>query len=141
MRGHRQLPQRRAGARAGKLVADPVVWFAVNAQIDGVDPGSDIAAERLKYVVYQRRLLVEALKTKAMLYAMLGEADRASQAAKEYFDMAFPVSKEAAEQARARKEKALADIEKMGPLRMVNGKLTSSPPAREGFPSAPRTAF
>jgi len=54
---------------------------------------------------------------------MLGEAEKASGAAKEYFEVAFPVSKEDAAKTAARKEKSIRDIESMGPMRMVNGKI------------------
>ena len=107
-----------------------MVWFAVNAQLDGVDPGSANPLERLKYVVYQRRLLVEALKTKAMLYAMLGEAEKASTAAKEYFTTAFPISKADEAVVKARKARAIDELEQMGPIKIHNGKLTAPAPLR-----------
>lgn len=93
----------------------------------------------MRYIVYQRRLLVEALKTKAMLYAMLGEAEPASKAAKDYFEVAFPTSKDEIARATSHREKALADLERMGPLRLVNGKLMPGLPGDlKGFPSTPK---
>jgi hypothetical protein len=86
------LADHHAGDRAGKLIDDPEVWFAVNAQIDGVDPHGESPAERLQYHVYQRRHLVDALKTKALLLASLHN-EKAADAAKEYFSMAMPTGK------------------------------------------------
>jgi hypothetical protein len=77
------------GTRTGKLIDDPDIWFAVNAQIDGVDPHGESPVERLKYAVYQRRYLVDALKTKALLLASL-QNERAAEAAKEYFAAVMP---------------------------------------------------
>lgn len=96
--------------------------------MDGVDPGSENPLERLKYVVYQRRLLIEALKTKAMLYAMLGDGDKASAAAKEYFNTAFPVAHVDLIRAQAKKERAIDELEQMGPMKFHNGKLTAEAP-------------
>lgn len=86
----RILVVRPAGARTGKLISDPEVWFAANAQIDGVDPHSTIPADRLTYSVYQRRALIEALRTKALLLAMLNP-EKATEAAQKYFAAVLPL--------------------------------------------------
>lgn len=80
------------GDRPGKLISDPEVWFAANAQIDGVDPHSTIPADRFKYAVYQRRALVEALRTKALLLTVLNP-EAAVDAAQKYFAAAMPTGR------------------------------------------------
>lgn len=86
--------------------------------------------ERLKYVVYQRRMGIEAIKTKAMLLAMLGNAEGAATAAQEYFELIMPTTQEAAEQKKVRERAMLERLEKMGPLRYAGGRLTM--PAKSG---------
>jgi hypothetical protein len=105
---------------------DPALWFPVNATLDGLDVGSDNLLEQVKYLDYQRRTTAEALKTRAMLHAMLGDGDNASKAAKEYFSMAFPVSPEAVEAAEAKKADRFNQLMNMTPLKFRNGKLVSS---------------
>lgn len=100
-------------------MSDPEVWFSVCARMDGLDPGSTAPAERLKFVVYQRRLLADALKTKAMLYALLGDGDRASSVAREYFSVAFPVPKDVELRDELRREEMLAELEALGPLKVM----------------------
>jgi hypothetical protein len=105
---------------------DPALWFPVNATLDGLDTGSDNLLEQVKYLVYQRRLTADALKTRAMLHAMLGDGDNASKAAKEYFSMAFPVSPEIVAALEAKKAAKMEAIVNMTPLKFHNGKLTPS---------------
>lgn len=79
-----------AGDRTGKLISDPDVWFAANAQIDGVAAHSTAPSDRLIYAVYQRRSLIEALKTKALLLAVLNP-EQAIEAAQKYFAAVLPL--------------------------------------------------
>ena len=102
-----------AGDRTGKLISDPEVWFAANAQIDGVDPHSTIPADRLTYSIYQRRALIEALRTKALLLAMLNP-EKASEAAQKYFAAVLPLG--AAEEAIANTIDKSAAWAALGPL-------------------------
>ena len=96
-----------------------MVWFAVNAQLDGVDPGSDLPSDRLKFVVYQRRLLLEAMKTKATLQALCGQAEAAAKTASMYIEMAIPVNKLAEGEKDRRMEEKLQEIAEMAPVKVV----------------------
>lgn len=104
---------------------DPALWFPVNATLDGINVGSDNLLEQVKYLVYQRRLTAEALKTRAMLHAALGDGDNASKAAKEYFSIAFPVSQDALAEAEAKKAAKMEQIVNMT-MKFHNGKLVTS---------------
>lgn len=116
MRKHGNVHERFAGVRTGKLLADPVVWFAVNARLDGVDPGSESPVTRLTYIVYQRRLLLEALKNKAMLLALIDDKEKAAKTAQSYLEMAIPMSKLVKEQRDSKVERQMKEIEEMGPI-------------------------
>ena len=94
-----------------------MIWFAVNAQLDGLDPGSENVLERTKYLVYQRRMLVDALKNKAMLLAMIDQKEQAATVAQAYLDMVIPPSKMAKQQKEMALEQELAEIEKLGPMK------------------------
>lgn len=61
------------------------------ARLDGVDPISDHPVEMLLYAVYRRRLMSEALRTRALLMATLNP-EQAADAAKAYFEVSVPVS-------------------------------------------------
>jgi hypothetical protein len=95
-----------------------VIWFSVNARLDGVDPGSANPMERLKYLVYQRRLLLEALKTKALLLALIDNKEAAAKVATSYFEMVIPEGKMAKLERDAALSARLAEIEAMGPQEM-----------------------
>ncbi len=82
----------------------------------------------MKYVVYQRRMAIDALKTKAMLMAMLGNGEGAQKVAEQYFELAVPMSKEVKEVKKVRDEQMLTAMEKMGPLRLRDGKLVATGP-------------
>ena len=107
---------RPVGGRPGKLLTEPGIWYSVNAILDGLDPSSDLPSERMKCMVHQRRLALEAVKTKAMLLAMLDNADGASQAAKAYMSMAIPVSPEVEELKRRAVADRLKILEEFGPI-------------------------
>jgi len=92
-----------------------VVWYSVTAMLDGIDPGSDIPVERMKFIIYQRRMQLDALKTQALLLALLNPG-KADEAAKAYFDMALPVDKAQQALAAQRNEDLVKEIEKMGPI-------------------------
>jgi hypothetical protein len=122
----------------------------VNASIDGIASDSDEPAECLKYMIYQRRMLVEAMKTKALLLATL-DPDSAQKAAQEYFRLAIPVSAES-EAARLRKRtKQLDEWTDMAPIplsevivpdyspRRAKARMAQPPPeGRPGPPVRPR---
>jgi hypothetical protein len=58
-----------------------------------------------------------------MLFAMLGDADKASAAAKDYLEIAFPTSKEHLDDIRRRKAAETEAFQTSGPIKLVNGKL------------------
>jgi hypothetical protein len=68
------------------------MWYIGNALLDGLNPGSDSPRERFLFHVYQRRLLLDAMKTKAQLLASMGQGEQAAKIAQAYLDMAIPVS-------------------------------------------------
>jgi len=69
----------------------------------------------MRFVVYQRRMTVEALKTKALLMAMLNP-ERAEKAAQDYFEAAMPVSEDARDEQLKAREKELEDVANMKPI-------------------------
>jgi len=95
-----------------------VIWFSVNARLDGVDPGSANPQERLQYLVYQRRLLLDALKTKAILLALIDNKEAAAKVATSYFEMIIPEGRMARLERDAALEARMAEIEAMGPQEM-----------------------
>jgi len=111
-------------------MADPVVYYTVNAQLDGVDTGSDNLQERMKFFVYQRRMLMDALKTKAMFLAMMGNGEAAAKAAGEYMEMAVPITVESKLEHQASLDARMNEIAKMAPLEagLENGVVKVSRP-------------
>lgn len=91
------------------------MWFSVNAQLDGVDAGSENPVDRMKYMVYQRRLMLEALKNKAMLLAMVDNKEASAKVAESYIEMAIPASKLVKQQRELAVQQQMEEIEKMGP--------------------------
>jgi len=90
----------------------------MNAVLDGVDPGSDSPHERMKFAVYQRRLLLNALRDKAMLLAMIGgNEEKASAVAEAYIEAAIPVTRHAEIVRKLALEEQVRQIESMGPVR------------------------
>lgn len=118
------LDERPAGAEPGGILSDPLVWYPVNALIDGVDPYSDLPTDRLTYLVYQRRMAVEALKARALITASINP-EQAAEAAKAYFSVAIPVDPAAEAQKVMRREATLRDFAKMGPIGLENVKVGS----------------
>ena len=98
---------------------DPVVWYTVNAQLDGIDPGSEIPNERLKFLVYQRRMLLAVMRDKAMMLSAI-DGGMAQKVMKEYLDLQIPTDPEVAKLHDYRFEKTLDDIEKMGPIPLTS---------------------
>lgn len=111
-----------AGARPGKLIKDPSVWFPVNAAIDGLDTGSSSPIERLKFIVYQRRMFIESAKTKALLMALINP-DKAADCAQAYMEMVIPTDPEDAKLDELRKEQLVKEVEQMGPIPLSQVKV------------------
>lgn len=96
---------------------DPTVWYTLNAQLDGLDTGSDTPHDRLKLLVYQRRMLLAAMRDQAMLYAAVeGGGEKAQTVLKEYLEMQVPIDPEIKRLKDYRWEKTLDDLENMGPV-------------------------
>lgn len=98
---------------------DPVVWFTVNAQLDGIDPGSENPNERLKFLVYQRRMMLAVMRDKAMMLSAI-DGGAAQKVMKEYLSLQIPTDPELAKLHDHRFEKTLDDIEKMGPIPLTS---------------------
>ena len=71
----------------------------------------------MKYAVYQRRMLLSALKDKAMLMALCCDKEGAAKVSEAYIEAAIPMTKHAEEVKAIRKEQLLDEISKMGPQR------------------------
>lgn len=122
MRQHADLAGRKAGGQPGKLLRDPAIWFPVNAAIDGLDPWSPDPRDMMKYLVYQRRSLVEALRTQALMAAYINP-EQAVDLAKQYIEVMIPTdpaSLKAMEEARAQE---MAEIAKMDPIPMSSARI------------------
>lgn len=87
----------------------------MNASIDGIAPFSDDPVERMRFMVYQRRMTVEAMKTKALLVAALNP-DKAQQAAQEYFELAVPVDEASQAERDRQRLKQLDELDTMAPI-------------------------
>jgi hypothetical protein len=68
-----------------------------------VDPWSDYPVDRMRYLIYTRRLGVEAMKTRALLFAAVGH-EKTNEAMTEYMEMAVPYDKQAVEAEMRKKE-------------------------------------
>lgn len=71
----------------------------------------------MRFMVYQRRMLVEALKTKALLVATLNP-DAAQKAAQEYMEVAIPIEEGAQDEMLKRREKELESLADMKPIQV-----------------------
>jgi hypothetical protein len=71
----------------------------------------------MRYMVYQRRMTVDALKTKALLLASL-DPERASKAAQDYFECAIPVDDKSREDRQRDRERELEQIANAEPIHM-----------------------
>jgi hypothetical protein len=92
------------------------VWYVGNALLDGLNPGSDNPRDRLLFNIYQRRMLLDAMKTKAQLLAAVGNAENAAKVAQEYLEMAIPISAQDKMARANRLEDKLKELETMGPI-------------------------
>jgi hypothetical protein len=92
------------------------VWYVGNALLDGLNPGSDNPRDRLLFNIYQRRMLLDAMKTKAQLLAAVGNAENAAKVAQEYLEMAIPISAQDKQARLDRLENKLKELENMGPI-------------------------
>lgn len=71
----------------------------------------------MRFMAYQRRMTVEALKTKALIMATLNP-ERAEKAAQEYFEVALPISEDARDEQLKSREQQLAELADMEPISM-----------------------
>lgn len=102
-------------------MTDPVVWYTINAQIDGLTTGSTNPLDRIKLLVYQRRLLLNAIRDKAMMMAAI-DGQAAQKLMQEYIEMAIPTDPEAARLTEYRFEQTLDAMEKSGPIPLSSFK-------------------
>ncbi len=91
--------------------------------LDGLDPFSTSPADRLLYMVHQRRLVITALQSKALLVAMVNP-NEASKAAEAYLGIAVPTDPTEVQQRDLLKEAALEAIGRMGPISLADIKLS-----------------
>jgi hypothetical protein len=68
-------------------------------------------------MVHQRRQLVEAMKTKALLMATLNP-DKAEKAAQDYFNLALPVGEDSLDAKLRAREREVAELDNMAPIRL-----------------------
>lgn len=68
-------------------------------------------------MVYQRRMLVEAMKTKALLVATLNP-DAAQKAAQDYMELAIPIEEGAQDEILKQREKELESLADMKPIQV-----------------------
>ena len=69
----------------------------------------------MRFMVYQRRMLVEAMKTKAILTAAINP-ERTEKAAQDYFELAIPVDERSEEETRRAHERELDALADMKPI-------------------------
>jgi len=66
-------------------------------------------------MVFQRKMSVEALQTKALLTALVNP-EKADEAARAYFELVVPVSDEDRKREEWRREAELREVEEMDPI-------------------------
>jgi len=71
----------------------------------------------MRYMVYQHRMTIEALKTKALLLAQL-DPERASKAASDYLEKAVPIDEASREAQQRDRERELEQIANAKPIYM-----------------------
>ena len=96
--------------------------------IDGLDPLSSNPVESLKFYIYQRRMNLEALKTKAILMALVNP-DKAAEPAQTYMEMAVPSDPEEVKLKELQKEQLVKEVEQMGPIPLHQVKVGTPPGA------------
>lgn len=98
------------------------MWYPVNAAIDGIDAFGSLQ-DRLKFFVYQRRILIEAMRTKAFLHALTCP-EKAGESAARYFELAMPVDGETQEREAFLEQMAsaakLKDLDNMGAVSLAS---------------------
>ena len=73
----------------------------------------------MQYLVYQRRMMLEAMKTQAMCIAYVNP-EGAQDAMKAYLDIAMPIDPEQIAAAERDKERQLDDVANMGAFSLDN---------------------
>lgn len=94
-----------------KLIKTPEVWFALNAQIDGVDPVDASPNGRAKYLVYIQRQRLKFLEIATIASAAASKDKDISKALKHIQDIILPADQEAIFHDTIRKQSALAKEE------------------------------
>lgn len=91
------------------------MWSTVNAAIDGIDAGSANPQDRLKFIIYQRRILIDVLRQKALLLAAINP-EEAQKVAKLYIEMLLPIDPLEQRIKELQRELRVAELEHMGPI-------------------------
>jgi hypothetical protein len=94
-----------------KLLKTPEVWFALNAQIDGVDPVDASPNGRAKYLVYIQRQRIKFLEIAIISSAAASKDKDITKALKHIQDIILPEDQEAIFHDTIRKQSALAKEE------------------------------
>jgi hypothetical protein len=94
-----------------KLIKTPEVWFALNAQIDGVDPLDASPNGRAKYLVYIQRQRLKFLEIAVIANSAASKDKDVSKALKHIQDIILPEDQEAIFHDTIRKQSALASEE------------------------------
>lgn len=94
--------------------------------LDGLDPFSANPADRLLYMVHQRRQVVSALQAKALITAAVNP-EKAADAAKAYLEIALPTDPLEAQAKDLLKEETLAALGKLGPISLSNIRVGQRP--------------
>lgn len=118
------LALRLSGHTPGKLLADPDVWFPVNAQLAGIDPWSDSPIERTRYMVYQRKMSVDAASLRAQLQVAV-DPSKAHDALTAYLDLALPEPVGVAEAKERSIERQLDEVANMAPIPLSSLRIGS----------------
>jgi len=96
---------------AKKLLSTPEVWFALNAQIDGVDPVDASPNGRAKYLCYIQRQRLKFLEIATIASAAASKDKDISKALKHIQDIILPADQEAIFHDTIRKQASLAKEE------------------------------
>lgn len=94
-----------------KLLKTPEVWFALNAQIDGVDPLDASPNGRARYLVYIQRQRLKFLEIAIISQAAASKDKDVSKALKHIQDIILPEDQEAIFHDTIRKQAALSKEE------------------------------
>lgn len=94
-----------------KLIKTPEVWFALNAQIDGVNPLDATPNGRAQYLVYIQRQRLKFLEIAIISQAAASKDKDISKALKHIQDIILPEDQEAIFHDTIRKQASLAKEE------------------------------